>query len=47
MKVCDTCNGLGSVADTKHKNSTIRCKDCGGTGKEIASAGGKKQKGKE
>jgi DnaJ-class molecular chaperone len=33
MKLCDTCKGLGSVPDPKIKNSTIRCRDCNGTGR--------------
>jgi DnaJ-class molecular chaperone len=33
MVVCDTCNGMGSVAEGKVPGNTLRCKDCGGTGR--------------
>jgi DnaJ-class molecular chaperone len=35
MKMCDTCKGLGSVADAKLAGNTFRCKACGGTGLAI------------
>jgi DnaJ-class molecular chaperone len=30
--MCKTCGGIGSVPDEKLPGSTLRCKDCGGTG---------------
>lgn len=40
MKICETCKGLGSVADEKLPGSTVRCKACGGTGRAPVVARG-------